>query len=120
LLEARGSNATFRIAVVRLHQLIVEMSGSNTLAMISAMLQGVIEQHMGRFVQRVAPPSSSASANTKARPPSGGLKSFAKLFDLIEAKDADGAEAHWRAHMRNANATWLEGYDRTALVDVLE
>ena len=30
------------------------------------------------------------------------------------------AEAHWREHMRNANETWLKGYDRTALVDVVE
>ena len=115
-LEARGTGAEFRIAVVKLHQSIVEAAGSNTLTMISAMLQGIAEQHMANYVSRT-PTTASENPGRFAR---GGLKSFRKLLVLIEAKDAEGAEAHWREHMQNANATWLLGYDQAALVDVLD
>jgi DNA-binding FadR family transcriptional regulator len=115
-LETHGADAEFRVAVVKLHQSIVEAVGSNTLTMISAMLEGVAEQHMSRYVAR---PASLEGVNPMKRT-LAGLRSIRKLLTLIEAKDADGAEAHWREHMQNANATWLLGYDQTALVDVLD
>jgi GntR family transcriptional repressor for pyruvate dehydrogenase complex len=95
----------------------VEMASSNTLTMISAMLHGVVEQHMSRFVARAA---ASASAETHSRKSLAGIRSFEKLAKLIEARDGSAAEAHWRAHLKNANAAWLLGYDQTSLVDVLE
>lgn len=113
-----SSGPEFRLGLVKLHQLIVETAGSNTLSMISSMLQGVVEQHLSRFVVR--PPQSAAEREQGLRRTRAGLKSFRKLIDLIEAKEGVEAEKHWRAHMRNANATWLMGYDDTALVDVLE
>jgi DNA-binding FadR family transcriptional regulator len=117
LLEAGGgSTPAFRVAVMRLHQTIVEAAGSNTLTMISAMLEGIAEQHVARFVSR-APVRDDGNTLKFNR---SGLNSFRKLFRLVEAKDEDGAEAHWREHMQNANASWLMGYDQTALVDVLE
>ena len=116
ILEAEGANATFRIAVFKLHHSIVAAAGSNTLSMISAMLQGIAEQHMTRFV-RVAEP---ASAETQLKRNRAGLRSFRKLLELLRAKDADAAAAHWQDHIRNANDTWLAGYDKTTLVDVLD
>lgn len=116
ILDVDGANAAFRVAVIKLHQSIVEAAGSNTLTMISAMLERIAEQHVAKFVSR-APPSE---VETPARSTRSGLNSFRKLFKLIEAQDAGGAEAHWREHIRNANATWLQGYDQTALVDVLD
>jgi DNA-binding FadR family transcriptional regulator len=116
MLDARGAETEFRIAVVRLHQSIVEAAASNTLTMISAMLEGIAEQHMSRFVLR---PAATEVENAKRRP-KAGLNSFRKLLRLIEEKHADGAEAHWREHMKNANASWLTGYDQTTLVDVLD
>jgi len=115
VLEARGNGAEFRIAVFELHQSIVAIAGSNTLTMISAMLVAVAEQHMSKFVMR-----EPAEPEVQLRRARGGLRSFRKLLDLLDAKDADGAEAHWRTHIQNANETWLLGYDQTALVDVLD
>src|SRR5690606_13740502 len=40
----RHKSAEFRLGLVRLHQLIVETAGSNTLSLMSAMLHGVVEQ----------------------------------------------------------------------------
>ncbi len=116
MMETKGADAEFRIALVKLHQSIVAAAGSNTLTMISAMLHGVAEQHMSRYVAR----PTTAELETQRSRTRAGLRSFRKLFDLIEAGDADGAEAHWRTHVRNANTTWLIGYDQMALVDVLD
>jgi DNA-binding FadR family transcriptional regulator len=116
LLDAEGAGAAFRIAVMRMHQSIVEAAGSNTLTMISAMLERIAERHMSKYVAHgPAPEPESQLRRTKS-----GLNSFRKLLKLVEARDADGAEAHWREHIKNANATWLVGYDQTALVDVLD
>lgn len=111
-----GSAPEFRVGVIKLHHSIVAMAGSNTLTMISAMLQGIVEQHVSKFVVR----DQSYDAETHRRRSRSGLRSFDKLFDLIEAKDAAAAEAHWRTHLQNANETWLMGYDQTAVVDVVD
>lgn len=116
ILDQSGAGEAFRVAVFRLHHSIVAAAGSNTLTMISAMLQGVAEQHMSKFVVRDEP----AMAETLLRRRKAGLRSFRKLFELLEARDADAAEAHWRVHIRNANETWLEGHDEASLVDVLD
>jgi DNA-binding FadR family transcriptional regulator len=115
-LDGKGNDADFRIALIKLHQSIVAAAGSNTLTIISAMLHGIAEQHVSRYVAR----ATTAELDTQRSRTQAGLRSFRKLFDLIQAGDANGAEAHWRTHMQNANATWLVGYDQTALVDVLD
>jgi DNA-binding FadR family transcriptional regulator len=117
VIDARGAGADFRIAMIKLHHSIVATAGSNTLTMMSAMLQGVAEQHLSKYVMQggATPDSEAQLRRTRA-----GMRSFRKLLDFLEAKDADGAEAHWRVHMQNAIDTWLVGYDQTTLVDVLD
>jgi len=116
ILEDRGAGTDFRVAVIRLHQSIVEAAGSNTLTMISAMLEQIVEQHVSRYVSR-APEEAPEAFMKRNR---SALNSFRKLLKLVEARDADGAEAHWREHLQNANAAWLLGYGQTTLVDVLD
>jgi DNA-binding FadR family transcriptional regulator len=117
LIEARGAGAEFRIAMLKLHHSIVAAAGSNTLTMMSAMLQGIAEQHLARYVMRGEMQLDSEPHLKRVR---AGMRSFRKLIDLLEARDPDGAEAHWRVHMQNAIATWLQGYDQTTIVDVLD
>jgi DNA-binding FadR family transcriptional regulator len=117
IIDAHGAGHEFRISVVKLHQSIVETAGSNTLTMISAMLQAIAEQHMSKYVPR---DEAARDPEAHLRRTRSGMRSFDKLLGLLEAKDADGAEAHWRVHMRNANEAWLLGYDQAALVDVLD
>lgn len=116
LLESEGSNRAFRIAVFKLHHSIVAAAGSNTLSLISAMLQGIAEQHMSKFVGG----SETADLDVVRKHSRAGLRSFRKLLELLAAKDVEGAASHWRTHIENANKTWLAGYDQTTLVDVLD
>jgi hypothetical protein len=49
-----------------------------------------------------------------------GLKSHSRLVDLIEAKDGDAAEAHWKEHMEAAGRVWLSQVGPASLVDLLD
>jgi len=106
----------FRLAIVRLHEKMVAMAGSNSLSIIWALIQGIVEQHMVRY--RLQNPGETAEDSLRRG--RVGLRSFRKLLSLIQAGDAAGAEAHWRAHMENANHVWLAGDQATALVDMLD
>ncbi|MBV9995859.1 MAG: FadR family transcriptional regulator [Caulobacteraceae bacterium] len=116
LQERYGGREEFRVAIFHLHHSIVSAAGSNTLTLISEMIRGVAAQHMSKLVVR----DDLADADRLRRYRLWGLRSFNKLFDLLEARDADGAEAHWRTHIRNANQEWLLGYGGASLVDVLD
>ncbi len=119
LLESKGVGPEFRIAVAKLHLSIVEVARSNTLTMLAAVIQGVIETHQAKFVSWSAPGNAEERAEQLSRN-RRALKSFTKVIDLIEAKKGDEAEKHWVRHIENANAAWLAGHDRTAIVDVLD
>jgi DNA-binding FadR family transcriptional regulator len=87
--------------------------------MIAAMLEQVFESHQSKFVTR-SPELQALSYEDHAKRNRAAMKSFKRVIDLIEAKDADGAELQLRRHIENANATWLYGYDDTTIIDVLE
>jgi DNA-binding FadR family transcriptional regulator len=107
-------NLELRVPVFDLHHSIVKAAGSNTLTLMSAMLKGIAEQHMSKFRR------AEIATETLRRSLRRGLRSFRKLFDLLEAGDAESAAAHWRLHIKNVNDTWLSGYDRTTLVELLD
>jgi DNA-binding FadR family transcriptional regulator len=106
----------FNVAIARMHRLMVSLTGNRTLTLLMDMIEEVLERHQSRFV------ASEFGTNDPGRIKiiRLGLRSFDKLIELIEAKDPAKAEAHWRAHIENANATWLEGVDRTAILDILD
>jgi DNA-binding FadR family transcriptional regulator len=110
--------AEFRAAVARLHVSIVELAASPTLTMIAAMIERVAESHQWKFVSRSSETQLTQEEALKGN--RAAMRSFKRVIDLIEAKDADGAETQLRRHIENANATWLQGYDQTAIIDVLD
>jgi DNA-binding FadR family transcriptional regulator len=112
-----GAFVNFRKAVARFHEVVVHLSGNKTLSLVFAMLLAVQENHHARFAEPVDERATPADRRKSALQ---GLRSMARLIDLIEARDASGAEAHWRRHVENANKRWLTGYDQAAVVDVLD
>jgi DNA-binding FadR family transcriptional regulator len=117
IIDERGAGAEFRVAMIKLHHSIVATAGSNTLTMVSAMLQGIAEQHLSKYVM---PGGEVLDSEPHLKRVRAGMRSFRKLLELLAVKDADAAEAHWRVHMQNAIDTWLQGHDQTTLVDVLD
>ncbi len=95
----------YLIASAEFHRVLMDVGGNQTLHFLTRVLQHVIEQYQARYI-----PTRSEGAERK----SGmrrGVKSIIKLIDLIEAGDADAAEAHWLLHLQNTNMVW--GSERT-------
>ena len=111
-LAQRQEWSAFRSLLPSMHQRVVETSRNKTLSMVLAMLQEVMEKHQSRFAER--PPAEQMKTAAL------GVRSFERAIELIEAGNADEAEAHWRRHTEAANKTWLAGFNEKTLVDVLD
>jgi len=100
----------FMIALAGFHQLLVELGGNHTLLFLYSVLAGVVERHQVAMLSR-----RPMNKNEAMR----GLRSFRKLVNLIEAKDAAAAEQHWRLHLVNSNSGWVEPEDTEKVIDIL-
>jgi len=90
------------------HERIMQLAGNQTLALVVGMLHDIIEMH--------AESSMTASMNVAATKRS--VRSQQKLVALIEAGDADGAEEHWRNHVRIASKAVLDKAGAKSVVDL--
>jgi GntR family transcriptional regulator, transcriptional repressor for pyruvate dehydrogenase complex len=80
----------------RFHELVVERCGNKTLALQVAVLEDIVATHMATTIaDDPAVPDTVERFQRQVR-------SFAKLIRLLEARDSDGAERHWRAHLEAA------------------
>lgn len=104
------------IKIAEFHRLLMELSGNKTLNVFSQALRGLVEGHLA-LAQRRRPDADSEFSQKQLR---FGLKSHSKLVDLIEAKDGDAAEAHWKEHMEAAGRVWLSQVGPASLVDLLD
>ena len=102
----------FGRAVATFHTRLIELTGNQTLILISAMLDGIV----GRYQSGVSR-ASRAAKNGSHRSAETGLRSQEKLVALIEARDGAQAEAHWRSHMQNSAKVWLAGGPADSVVD---
>jgi DNA-binding FadR family transcriptional regulator len=82
----------FGVANARFHEGLVAVAGNQTLAIVAEMLNEIVARAV-TAVSRAGP--AVASEATRRR----GLRSQERLVALLEAGDADAAEAHWRTHM---------------------
>ncbi|OUV33005.1 MAG: hypothetical protein CBC48_07345 [bacterium TMED88] len=92
------------------HELLVELSGNHTLALVVAMLHDIIETHAESSLSRRTDQSSIERA----------LRSQEKLVDLIAASNPDGAEEHWRKHIRMASRRMLDVVGSKTIVDLFD
>ena len=100
----------FMIALAGFHQLLVELGGNHTLLFLYSVLEGVVKRHQVAMLSR-----RPMNQNEAMR----GLRSFRKLVNLIEARDAAGAEEHWQRHVSNANSDWVGPEDAKKVIDIL-
>jgi DNA-binding GntR family transcriptional regulator len=79
----------------RFHELVVQRCGNRTMAVQAAVLQDIVATHLQLTLAR---------AFSEAEPAwfQRAFRSYEKLVELVEARDGDGAEAHWRRHMEMA------------------
>jgi DNA-binding FadR family transcriptional regulator len=102
-------------AIAEFHQIMIEQSQNLTLTMVAHALQGLVDRHL-QLAQRREPSKDEVMLERLLR---FGLRSHAKLIDLLEAGDGEGAESHWRNHMRAAGTYWLAHVAPTTVVELL-
>lgn len=78
----------FGSAATALHELIVERGGNETLSTLSRLLHELVRQYYRRSV-----------GHTHAGMMERAVRSYRKLYRLVESGDAEGAEDHWRRQM---------------------
>jgi DNA-binding FadR family transcriptional regulator len=80
-------------AIMRFHDLVLERSGNHTLAVQAGVLREVVAMHLSTVVMRTFDHPDTQDQFRKL------VRSYRKLVLLIDARDADGAERHWRTHL---------------------
>lgn len=96
----------------RFHELIMERSGSKTLAVQGGVLRDIVETHLTLAVGRDFSGSAEETADALQR----NVRSYAKLIELIDKRDGAGAEKHWHAHMEAAGKLLLR--EELSVVDL--
>ena len=94
----------------RFHELLMELAGNRTLALVVGMLHDIIEMHVESSMERY--PDVDATRRS--------VRSQERLLELIEAGDVEGAEQHWRDHVRNAGRWILDVAGRKSVVDLFD
>jgi DNA-binding FadR family transcriptional regulator len=101
-------------AIAEFHTLLMEQCGNDTLAVFGTALKDLFERAM-LAAQTGIKPLDDAKRLSSLR---YGLRSHAKLADLIDIGDADAAEAHWKVHVAKAGRVWLESVGPTEVIDL--
>lgn len=104
----------FSRGVADFHLLLVELAGNQTLAFINQMVLDLMVNHKADVVRR-----DPIDPETRKKRLLGGMKSYQKLIQLIEAHEEEAAVAHWRLHLKNAHARWAGPGEGERVVDAL-
>jgi DNA-binding FadR family transcriptional regulator len=97
-----GAEAWLR-ATQRFGELILERAGNQTLAVQAAVLREVMATHLRTAVLRTFDRPGTSEDLRKT------VKSYRKLVLLLDARDAEGAQRHWRAHLEAEARARLRG-----------
>lgn len=113
-LNEAGRHEEFIERVEVFHQSLVAATGLKTLTFLSRMLLNLAGKHQLGIQRRF-----TRSVDERRKANRAALKSYCKVVDLIEAGAVEEAVAHWRLHLRNANATWTRDGEGARIVDSL-
>jgi GntR family transcriptional repressor for pyruvate dehydrogenase complex len=83
-------------ATQRFHDLILQRAGNRTLAIQAGVLREVVAMHLSTAVLRTFDRPGTREEFRKT------VKSYRKLMLLLDARNAEGAQRHWRSHMEIA------------------
>lgn len=95
------------------HKLLVHLSGNQTLILLSELVQEIIDQANVSRAKSDSPTGFERTTKTT-------IKTHRRLTDLIEAGDAEGAEALWRKHLTDGAAYALGEQGASTALDVLQ
>ncbi len=94
------------------HAMLVDFAGNQTLRVLSGMLRHIIDTANWTRV------ALDAGSPTERRATHRGSRAHRRVVELIEAADAEGAEALWRKHLVEA-ADYLAAGSQKTVLDLL-
>jgi DNA-binding FadR family transcriptional regulator len=109
--ELLGDDDAFAAHDLKIHSVIVEATGSTTLAELSKMLFHIIDAHNALYIAS-HPRGFSAGVNKQAH------RAYVRLVKLLSEGDIEAAQRHWRRHLEAAETYMLAEADSN-LVEVL-
>lgn len=96
------------------HSLIIDLSRNETVRVLSGMLRHIIEIATLTRVERDAGTPQERHATHQ------GARSHRRLVELVEARDAEGAERLWRKHLTETSRFLLEGATASTVLELLD
>lgn len=111
--EAREDPTTFLDLHNDFHELVIELAGNQTLAVLNGLVRDIIEMSSETHVAADAGSIENVKATRK------GFRAHERVVELIEARDAEGAEALWRLHLDEARDYILTNTGRKTVLDLL-
>jgi len=96
------------------HEQVIALAGNQTLAVIAAMLESVIELHNEAVIQHATDtgrPTAPAERRT-------AHKSHERLVELVEAKKPEEAAEFWRSHLDGIRDYLLGGASPRTVIDL--
>ena len=100
----------FGVAFARFDEQLVALAGNQTLAIVDEMLNEILNRTVTAITR-------SRDVETTLAYRRLGIRSLRRLVELLDAGDAAGADAHWRAHLAAVGPVRL-GDDGEAPVDL--
>ncbi|WP_405136512.1 FadR/GntR family transcriptional regulator [Nocardia sp. NBC_01388] len=97
---------------VAFHSLLIGLTGNQTLRLLMGMLENIIDMANASQVQSTIGSAAHQRASRK------GLAAHHRVVDLIEARDAEGAEQLWRKHLTEAR-DYLVRADIETVLDLM-
>jgi DNA-binding FadR family transcriptional regulator len=109
----RRDPAIWSSATQRFHDTLLECAGNKTLAVQAGVLAEVVAMHVAIAVRAQMTDPDQQEQFRKS------IRSYRKLVGLIEARDGEGAEKHWKVHMEAAGQRILgHGLGAKSVVDL--
>lgn len=100
----------FALATAELHRILMQRAGNVVLALMTGMLDEIFRRHVTHFVARAR--ADQLELNKVA------LTNHTLLIDMIEARNAEAAEAVWRQHMQRLKDIVLGELGETSILDL--
>ncbi len=100
----------FALATAELHRILMQRAGNVVIALMTGMLDEIFRRHATHFVARAR--ADQLELNNRA------LVNHTLLVDMIEARNAEAAEAVWRQHMQGLKEVLLEELGETTILDL--
>jgi GntR family transcriptional regulator, transcriptional repressor for pyruvate dehydrogenase complex len=94
----------------RFHDLLMERAGNKTLEIQLQVLREVTDSHLVLAARQPADAASTVSGFRRL------IRSYRKLIEYVQARDADGARKHWQTHMAAVGGSLLPEQLRSATV----